>query len=172
MELQVPTDFMSTYAWIFIAVSIIAMVGVGAALSWPSAPAMEHSCSIVSGFACMSAALGSYPGGSALFLRITNRQGAYVYMPGNSVIVHPYLNDTSYNGSCVPETVANGGSLLCVAYMNGYEPGYGASVGPGFSIVFGICGGKCSSADLGYQVSGTTYITAGESMQQAANATA
>ena len=171
MELQISTDFVYTYAWIFIALLIVAMVGIGAVLFWPSAPTIEHSCSIVSGLTCVSAALGSYSGGSALFLRITNRQGHEISLSNNAVSVQPYIDNRTYSGSCSPGTVANGASFLCVIYIKGYGPQYGVVVSPGFSLAYGICGNSCSAGGSGYIVSGTTYVTAGQTMQQAAAAT-
>ena len=171
MALRVHSDFMSTYTWIVIAIFIVVMVGIGAVLFWPSAPIIEHSCSIVSGLTCVSAALGSHSGGSELFLRITNKQGHEISLSNNAVSVQPYIDNRTYSGSCSPGTVANGASFLCMTYIEGYEPQYGVVVSPGFSLAYGICGGNCSAGGSGYIVSGTTYVTAGQTMQQAAAAT-
>ncbi len=163
MAPRVHSDFVSTYIWLYIAVFIMAMIGVGAVFFWPSAPAFVHSCTIVSGFTCVSATIGYYSGGSVLFLKVTNRQGYRIALSENAVSVHPYIgNKTSYYGGCVPAVVANGADFLCITYINGYSPKYGTTVSPGFTMAYSVGGG-------GYSVSGTTQVTVGQTMQQAAN---
>ncbi len=171
MELQSVRDFVSTYTWIFV-FTFIAIIGASTAiLVQQSAVVIHNSCTIIAGFSCRAAALGSYSGGSELFLRVVNSQKSTVYLSGNVVSVHPYVDNSIYYGSCTPEVVASGDSFLCIVRIGGYSPEYGTAVSPGFTLSYGLCSGQCTTHGASYSVSGTTYITAGQSEQEAANAT-
>ncbi len=171
MKLQAPREIMTTYLWIFLGLFIVVLLGVVMVLFWPQPPTVQHLCLIASGFTCDAAALGSYSGGSVLFLRITNNIGAGLTFASNSIAVQTSLSNSTYNGACWPSYVDAGGNLFCTVYITGYAPQYGAIVDPKFEIQYGSCGGVCSGKSGGYVVSGTTYVTSGLSLQQAENIT-
>ncbi len=170
MKMQSPKEFLFTYTWIFLAVLMVAILGIGALLFWPQAQAVQHSCSIVSGFTCASAALGTYSKGSVLFVRITNNLGAEISLASNSVIARQPIGNVTYTGICSPTVVQDKGSFICTVYMDGYRPQYGTIADPGFSVNYSVCNGACSKV-ASYIVSGTTYITAGLTLIQASEIT-
>lgn len=171
MELRAAKDFVETYAWMSIMVVIAAMVGIGILFFWPAGQSFQHSCSIVSGFTCAAAALGYSTTGSVLFMRIANNVGSTIALPENSLTVYPYLSNVNFTGTCIPEFVGNGGSFLCIAALTGYLPKYGALISPRFTISYRICNPGCNAAGQGYYVSGSAYITAGQTLKQAAAVT-
>ena len=163
MKQQSSMEFLLTYSWALVIISVFIAVVAILSLSRPVQTYVPSQCSITPLLPCLDSLLTSSP--SALTLLFQNNLGQALYFPANAfnvLITNTGGTGTLYNlGSCAPSLLPVGGEAVCNSLISTtITLPAGAQFQTSFIITYELCSGSTSAS-----CSTPTYATTGSSLQ-------
>lgn len=139
MKLQSATEFLTTYAFMFLIIGIIIVVIIYVA--FPGQTVEQNQCTAAGGINCNFAIYDSntYSNTANVIFSISNSGAA----PINVIIGNVVIQNRSYPASCTPNLIAPGSGSICNGTVIGsYSPG--RQVSGYFSITANYCNSPVS----------------------------
>ena len=165
MRSQSALEFLSTYSWAFLIITIFlaSMYLIAFAPTGPSTY-VPSSCYITPTLPCYQSVLLANSSGSKFITLFQNNMGVGIHFPANSIYVHPsFSSNAVYVGSCLPRTAPPGATVVCNVTLAAFKPSIGSQVNPTFTLSYQICPSCNTTAALVYNTSGTSTVTASSS---------
>ena len=160
MRAQSAIEFISTYAWSLIIITIFLVIISVFVFSKGTATETPSSCYITPSMPCSSLLFTSNSSGSIVTLSFVNNLGSKIYFPANSILVlSPSFTQTKYYGTCYPSNAPQGAQIVCNASLLGYHVADGAQLNFPFTLTYGLCTPSCSSALYNTSGTATSFAT-------------
>ncbi len=160
MRVQSAIEFISTYAWSLIIITIFLVIIAVFVFSKGTATETPSSCYITPSMPCSSLLFTSNSSGSVMTLSFVNNLGSKIYFPANSILVlSPSFTQTKYYGTCYPSNAPQGAQIVCNASLLGYHVADGAQLNFPFTLTYGICTPSCSNTLYNTSGTATSFAT-------------
>ncbi|MGC8710114.1 MAG: hypothetical protein ACP5RF_00660 [Candidatus Micrarchaeia archaeon] len=159
MKAQSAVEFLATYAWAFLILTIfIAVIIVLVTIKNPSGYS-PSSCYITPELACSESVFTSSASASSFAIVFMNNLGANLTFGSNSIILYPNYLNSSYKGVCMPSYAPKGSAVICNVTLSGVSYSPGSQINPNFKIMYGVCTNPNSCPSAIYNTSGSASDT-------------
>jgi len=144
MKQQSAVEFIMTYSWAIIAISLFVVVVIVLSDARPPQNYLQSTCSIQPLLPCTDSLLAYSSAGSLQYYMVfVNQLGTTVFFPGNSINVTLSIvgGRSVYSlGSCSPNLASEGAAVLCTAAISSnLKPGPGSSQIVDFALNYSTC---------------------------------
>jgi hypothetical protein len=154
-------EFLSTYAWAFLvltlvlATSFLIFVSPGSQTTY--APS---SCYITTTLPCYQSLLLENASGEKFVVLFQNNIGAAISFTHNAITFTPPESGAGYVGTCLPQTAPPGAMVTCNVSIgaSSYRPQVGSQASPTFALDYAICP-ACAAGSQSYTTSGESTLT-------------
>jgi len=158
MKAQSAVEFLATYAWAFLILTIFISVIIVLVTIKNPAGYSPSSCYITPELACSESIFASNPSGSIFAIVFSNNLGTNLTFSQNSIVVMPNYLNASYNGTCLPSYAPKGSAVVCSVNLAGISYSSGSQINPSFKIRYSICSNQ-NSCSVVYNTSGSASDT-------------
>ncbi len=164
---QSALEFLMTYSWAFLIISMFVAIVFVTAFSRPPSYYSQSSCNLQPSFPCTGTQLAQYGSSGSLvyMVQFTNQLGVAVYFPANAFNATTtdvgVQGTANWVGNCTPQFAPIGATVMCTAYVGGsYVPAIASQTSAAFALNYKICpGGTIASCD------NSVYRSTGSSQQ-------
>jgi hypothetical protein len=159
MKAQSAVEFLATYAWAFLILTIFISVIIVLVTIKSPAGYSPSSCYITTELACSESIFASNPSGSIFAIAFSNNFGTNLTFGQNSIVVILNYRNASYNGTCLPSYAPKGSAVVCSVNLAGISYSPGSQINPSFKIRYSICNNQNSCSAVVYNTSGSASDT-------------
>jgi len=152
MKSQSAIEFMITYSWAFLIISLFIAIAITTMASKNPASYSPQSCYLQPSLPCYQSEFMANSTSSTFIIIFSNNIGPAIKFPSNSFYVIPTISSSKYAGMCLPANSPEGATVICNATIKGYTPSVGTQVNPNFIISYQICQPTCAA----YNTSGSS----------------
>jgi uncharacterized repeat protein (TIGR02543 family) len=162
MKSQSALEFLSTYTWAFLILTIV-IVSMYVIVFTPStgpATYTPSSCYISPELPCYQSVLMTNSSGSTFIVLFQNNLGVSLVFSSNSIYVQPsFSSNAVYTGLCLPHAAAPGATVTCNVTLTSFKPAVGSQSNPTFTLNYQICPACATATSQAYTTSGSSTQT-------------